>query len=72
MNGLITWVATWRERRAMLKRHKSAMAGFEYALGVLREETDPELHRQLQEQADSDPESPFCFGMSLAIKGWKT
>ena len=71
MNILKAWLAAWRERRASAKRYKEYDAGFEYALSVLRGETDPELHRQLQEQADSDPDSPFCFGMRLAIRGWK-
>jgi hypothetical protein len=68
---LKAWLAAWRERREMRKLYKEFDAGFEYALSVLRSETDPELHRQLQEQAGSDPDSPFCLGMRIALKGWE-
>jgi hypothetical protein len=70
MKHLKAWLAAWRERRASRKRYKAYDAGFEYALSVLREETDPDLHRHLQEQAESDPDCPFCFGMRIALNGW--
>jgi len=70
MKRIAKWFAAWQERRALTKSHKDAMVGFEYALSVLRHETDPALHRQIEEQADSSPDSPFCLGMRIAIKGY--
>lgn len=72
MKALKVWLGAWRERREIRRRYKEYDAGFDYALSVLREETDPELHRQIKEQADSDPDCPFCFGMKIAIGGWKS
>lgn len=67
---IATWLAARRERRAVEKGYREAMEGFGYALSVLREETDPELHRQLDEQAVGD--DPFCLGMRIAIAGYRS
>jgi hypothetical protein len=65
---IATWLAAWRERRAKTRSYRESMAGFDYALSVLREETNPELHRQLDEQAAGD--DSFCLGMRIAIAGF--
>jgi hypothetical protein len=63
-------LADWRELRRVAKAHREAMAGFEYALSGLRD-TRADFRELLQEQADSNPDSPFCLGMRIALKGWK-
>ena len=70
MKRLKAWLAAWRERRETRKRYKEFDAGFEYALSALRDPT-ADFRPQLQEQADSSPDSPFCFGMRIALNGWK-
>jgi len=70
MKQLTKWLAAWRERRRIAKDHREAMAGFEYALSALRD-PDGDFREQLQEQADSSPDSPFCLGMQIALNGWK-
>lgn len=71
MKRFIAWLAAWRERRDTRKRYKEFDAGFEYALSALRDPTG-DFRDQLQEQADSNPDSPFCFGMRIALQGWRT
>ena len=72
MKRIKAWLQAWRDRRAMKKLYKEYDAGFEYALSVLRNETDLDLHQQLRDQAFSFPDSAFCFGMRIAIRGWKS
>lgn len=71
MNHLTEWLTAWRERRRIAKYCREAMDGFEYALSALRD-PDGDFRGQLQEQADSSPDSPFCIGMQIALKGWKS
>lgn len=70
----IVWIkglhADWRERRRIANAHREAMAGFEYALSALRDDRF-DCREQLEEQADSSPDSPFCLGMQIALKGWR-
>lgn len=72
MKRLKAWIAAWRQKREMRRRYKACNAGIDYVLSVLREGYGPEILRHLQEQADSNPDSPFCFGMRIAINGWKS
>lgn len=71
MKFLKSLIVPWLEYFAWKRKLRAYDAGFEYALSVLTEETDPELHSHLREQADSDLNDPFCIGMRMAIQGWK-